>query len=502
MNVLLVNPPTGFSYHSLGISRPPLGLAYLASVLRDHHHVKIIDFNVGNKNWSNYPYSEFDIVGISVDTARYLISLRIARRAQDHGAIVVMGGLHVSFLDKDALASGVVDYVVRNEGEYAFLSLVKFLSKEIPLEEVRGVSYLTDGELIRTPDEPFIHDLDSLPFPARELLPLKLYREKTNGRLMTTLITSRGCPFNCDFCSGSQFFGVRWRARSVENIFEEMELLHRKLNYQALQFVDDNFTLNPDRAIKLSEKIIKHGWDLNWGAWSRVDTIVHNPGMVRIMAKAGLKWTFVGFESGSQEVLNGYGKKALVQDALNAMEILRENDVRVTGSFILGGLDETKDMIKETIKFAKWLDPGTAQFTLLTPYPGTKLYEKVKDRLLTKNWGIYTCLHPTIKLDHVSPKELRRFLILAYFSFYGRLGKFLKNMPFFYALLPSALRPLTSKLFVLRGLNSFSRFPLVFSEILCGHIRSKVRFFLGLLSVKLRSIGQQIGILFRKEQRN
>jgi len=447
MKVLLVNPPTGFSYYSLGIRRPPLGLAYLASVLGDHHQVKIIDFNVGNKNWSKYPYSEFDIVGISVDTARYLISLRIAKLAKNQGAIVVMGGLHVSFLDKDTLESGVVDYVVRNEGEYSFLSLVKFLSKEIPHEEVRGVSYLTDGELGRTPDAPLIHDLDSLPFPARELLPLKLYREKMNGRLMTTLITSRGCPFNCDFCSGSRFFGVRWRARSVESIFEEMELLHKGHKYRALQFVDDNFTLNPDRAIKLSEKIIGRGWDLIWGAWSRVDTIANNPGMARMMAKAGLKWTFLGFESGSQEVLNGYGKKALVQDALNAMEILKENDVKVTGSFILGGLDETKDMMKETIKFAKWLDPGTAQFTILTAYPGTKLYEKVKDRLLSKNWEIYTCLHPTIKLDHVSPEELRRLLILAYLSFYGRLGKFLENMPYFYAMFPSALKPLTSKLF-------------------------------------------------------
>jgi len=447
MKVLLVNPPAGFSYHSLGISRPPLGLAYLASVLRDFHEVKIIDFNVEKQDWNNYPYSEFDIVGISVDTARYLISLRIAGLAKNQGAIVVMGGLHVSFLDKDALESGVVDYVVRNEGEYSFLSLVRFLSKEIPFEEVRGVSYLTDGELRRAPDAPFICDLDSLPFPARELLPLKLYREKTNGRLMTTLITSRGCPFNCDFCSGSQFFGVRWRARSVENVFEEMELLHKGYNYRALQFVDDNFTLNPGRAIKLSEKITGRGWDLIWGAWSRVDAIVNNPGMVRIMAKAGLKWTFLGFESGSQEVLNGYGKKALVQNASKAMEILKENDVKVTGSFILGALDETKDMMKETIKFAKWLDPGTAQFTILTPYPGTKLYEKVKDRLLSKNWEIYTCLHPTIKLDHVSPEELRRLLILAYLSFYGRLGKFLKNMPFFYAMFPSALRPLVSKLF-------------------------------------------------------
>ena len=451
MKVLLVNQPMGFSYGSIGIMRPPLGLAYLASVLRDHHQVKIIDFSVEKQNWNNYPYSEFDIVGISADTSRYLISLRIAKVAKNQGAIVVMGGPHVSFLDKDALESGVVDYVVRNEGEYSFLSLVKFLSKEIPFEEVRGVSYLTNGELSRTPDAPFIYDLDSLPFPARELLPLKLYGEKMNGRPTTTLITSRGCPFNCYFCSSSQFFGVRWRARSAENVFEEMGLLHKKYNYRALSFVDDNFTLDPDRIIKLSQKIIKQRWDLIWGAWSRVDTIAHNPDMVRMMAKAGFKWTFLGFESGSQEVLNEYGKRALVQDALKAMEILKENHVGVTGSFILGALNETKDMMKETINFAKRLNPHTAQFSVLTPYPGTKLYEMVKDRLLTKNWGIYTGSHPVIKLDHVSPEALRMLFIMAYSSFYLRPGKLVENMPYVCKIVPNILKLLASKMFLCKS---------------------------------------------------
>ena len=226
-----------------------------------------------------------------------------------------------------------------------------------------------------------------------------------------------------------------------------MELLHKEYNYRALSFMDDNFTLNPGRVIKLSEKIVEQGWDLIWGALSRVNTIVNNPGMVRMMAKAGLRRIFLGFESGSQEVLDGYGKKALVQDALKAMEILKENDVRVTGSFILGALDETKHMMKETIKFAKRLNPRTAQFTILTPYPGTKLHERVKDRLLSENWETYTCLHPTIRLDHVSPEELKRLFIMAYFSFYGRPGKFVENMSYFYKMFHGAFRPLASELF-------------------------------------------------------
>jgi anaerobic magnesium-protoporphyrin IX monomethyl ester cyclase len=436
MDILLVNPPAGFSYGILGIMRPPLGLAYIASVLRGDHHVRIVDFGVEREDWNRYPYSEFDIVGISADTTRALTALKIAGIAKNQGATVVMGGPHASFMDEEALESGAVDYVVRNEGEYSMLSLVRYLSGDVPFEEVRGVSCIADGKVYRTPDIAFIRDLDSLPFPARNLLSLSAYREKMNGRPMTTLVTSRGCPFDCEFCSASQFSGIAWRARSVENILEEVGLLHEEYGYTAVSFVDDNFTLKPGRAIDLSERIIARGWDIIWAAMTRVDTIVKRPDMVRAMARAGFRWTFIGFESGTQEALDGYGKQATLGDGLKAMEILEENDVAVTGAFILGAPSETKEMMRQTIDFAKRLNPRRAQFSLLTPYPGTRLYENVKDRLLHKNWGLYSGLHPTIDLDHVTPEELRKIQIEAYLSFYGRPGKAVENMSYIWRVFP------------------------------------------------------------------
>jgi radical SAM superfamily enzyme YgiQ (UPF0313 family) len=437
MRVLLVNPPPGFSYGILGISRPPLGLAYLAAVLRDSHEVKIVDFNVERRAWSKYPYQDHDVVGISVDTSRYLVALKIAELAKRRGAVVVMGGPHVSFLDKDALESGVVDYVVRNEGERSFVSLVEFLAKKRPFEDVRGVSYLDNGNFRRTPNEPFIDDLDALPFPARDLLPLELYKEKMNGRRMTTVVTSRGCPYNCEFCSSSEFFGVSWRARSAENIIKEVDLLYNEYGYRAISFVDDNFTLNPARAIKISEMIIAKGWDVIWAAMSRVDTIVKHPEMIRTMARAGFRWTFIGFESGSQESLDAYGKKAQVEDALRAMNILRENKVEVTGAFILGAPGETKAMMRQTIKFARRLNPRRAQFSILTPYPGSKLYMDVQDRLLTRDWEQYSGMHPTMELDHVSSAGMRGIQFEAYSTFYLRPSKAVENVSYIFRGVPS-----------------------------------------------------------------
>ena len=459
MKILLANPPSGFSYGILGISRPPLGLAYIAAILRDHCQVKIVDFSVEKQDWSEYPYGEFDLVGISSDTTRYPVSIEIARLAKQQGATVVMGGPHVSFLDRDALETGVVDYVVRNEGEYSLLSLVEFLRKKKALEDVRGVSYLADGDVCRTPDAPFIDDLDAIPFPARDLLPMKLYKERMNGRLMTTVVTSRGCPFKCEFCSSSRFFGVRWRARSADSILAEVELLHREYKYRAVSFVDDNFTLDPDRAIELSEKMIAQEWDLIWSAMTRVDTVVKNPEMVRTMARAGFKWTFIGFESGSQEALDGYGKKACIADALKAMEILTENGVDVTGAFILGSPDETAQMMRDTIGFAKRLDPRRAQFSLLTPYPGSKTYESVKDRLLTRDWSMYSGLQPVIDMDHVTPEELRKIQIEAYTSFYVRPRKAIQNMSYVWRTFPSAAGFFTRR--VLASTAGLGSYPVV-----------------------------------------
>ena len=437
MKILLVNPPAINLYHRIGLRLAPLGLAYVASVLKKNgHQVKMIDLNVDKISYRTFPYEKFDLVGLSTDTTRFPVSLEIAKSAKKRGTKVVGGGFHVTFMDQEALESGFFDYVVRGEGEYIMSDLVQHLEENLPLNEVKGLSYLQDGMVKRNPSPPLVQDLDSIPFPARELLPLDRYTSAFGRKITTTMVTSRGCPYDCEFCSCSEFSGKRWRTRSVAGIMEEIELLYHKYGYRSISFLDDNFTLNPVRVIKICEEILRKGLDFVWFALTRVDTVIKNEKMIELAKKAGLRQVFVGFESGNQEVLDSYGKKTAVESAFKAVEILKKYKIDVWGSFIIGAFNETKEMIKETIQFAKKLNPHIAQFSILVPYPGSQLYEKVKDKIITKNWEAFWGGAPVMKLAKVSPQEMRSWIIKAHASFYLRPKAFLTTgLPFLYELL-------------------------------------------------------------------
>lgn len=437
MKILLVNPPAINFYHRIGLKLPPLGLAYLASILKEKkHQVRIIDLNVEPYDYRSLPYKDFDLVGISVDTTRYPVSRKIASAAKKHKVEVVMGGPHAAFFDEEILTSDSVDYVVRGEGEYGLLDLAEALENGGVREKVGGISYRENGAWFKNPPRPFIQDLDFLPFPARELLPLNLYTLNMGKRFSATMLTSRGCPFNCDFCSCSEFSGIKWRTRSVENIMEEVSILYNRYGYRAISFLDDNFTLNPNRVMAFCEDILRKGWDIEWWAFSRIDTIVKNEKMVELMSKAGLRQVFIGFESADQETLDGFGKKLDTDNIFKGVEILKRNKIDIWGSFIIGALEENKEKVKETIRFAKKIDPAFAQFSILTPYPGTRLYDAVKHKLLSDNWEIFWGGQPVIRLDKITPKELQRLIIRAYLSFYLRPKKIFQfTLPYLYEIL-------------------------------------------------------------------
>jgi radical SAM superfamily enzyme YgiQ (UPF0313 family) len=225
MNILLINPaPTG-TLKATGVLFPPLGLLYIAAYMeREGHQVVVRDLAI-RKRKENIDFKEYDVVGISTDTTRHRQALQLAESAKTMGCTVVMGGPHPGYVDEEILSTRKVDFIVRGEGEATFSELVAALQKKDGrLHSIQGISFFSNGELVRTPPRPFVENLDSLPLPARHLINMEDYR-RTNfgGRSITPLITSRGCPYQCAFCASSHFFGTRVRTRSIELVLNEIE---------------------------------------------------------------------------------------------------------------------------------------------------------------------------------------------------------------------------------------------------------------------------------------
>ncbi|HBT39296.1 MAG: Radical SAM domain protein [Thermotoga sp. 50_1627] len=433
MKVLLINPAHRGYYFRLGAVYPPLGLMYISSVLkRANHCVTLIDMNVQPFDWQKFDYSDFDVVGISTDTPRFPLAKQIALRAKNRGTITVLGGPHASAEYESILKEGICDYVVLGEGEHTFLQLLESLEHGEPHPQIDGLAYLSEGEIFARPPK-FAQSLDELPFPDRENV--KLYKTKFSGRPATSMVTSRGCPFDCEFCSASQFMGRRIRERSVENVLEELELI-KKMGYGSVIFFDDNFTLNTKRTIKLCEGMLKRNLNFRWWAFARADELLNRKDLLEAMSKSGCKMLFIGFESAEDNVLKEYKKGLSSSIALEVVKLLKKYRIDVFASFVLGALNDTKETIMKTIRFAKKLKASIVQFSILTPYPGTRLYENLKNKLLSRDFSLFDGTHLVFEHPRFSPSELNKIFIKAYYYVYSSPRMiFKRGIPFLLKLL-------------------------------------------------------------------
>lgn len=415
MRILLINPSSFNLYTHIGAQMPPLGIAYLAAVLREGgHSPEIFDMDVmsGRPDYKNY-----HIIGISCLTSTYLKGLEVAREAKNAGRIVVMGGYHPTFMDEEVLKTELVDYVVRGEGEYVFLELVNHIENGIDIEGVKGISWMIGDRLMRTEYAPY-PDVDKIPFPARDLLPLNSYKAFLDERPMASVITSRGCPFNCNFCSSSKFGGLKWRARSVLSVIEEVEILKERYGFSAIDFMDDNFTMSPARVVGISEGFLKGNFNLKWWCLSRADTIVKNEDMVKVAARSGLNMVFLGIESAEENILRSYGKMEDTSTFIRAITLLKKYNIKTWASIMIGATNETRRTASKTINFIKRLNPHTVQISILTPYPGTRLFEEVKGRITSWDWNLYDGAHSVFNTSHLSTKKIQSILRNAYLSVY------------------------------------------------------------------------------------
>jgi radical SAM superfamily enzyme YgiQ (UPF0313 family) len=423
MRVMLISPPAPSAVKEvLGATGPPLGLAYLASIARSEgHDVIIVDSLAEGINLrelkgrmrSFYP----DVIGITATTSMIPDAYEAARVAKEVNpdATVLIGGPHVTFLPEETLNEcKYIDIVVRGEGELIFRELLR----KKDLRDVRGITYRSSGVIKSNPAMPLIPNLDEIPIPAYDLLPMHLYRF---GNLrFGTIITSRGCPFNCIFCSSSLQFGKRWRAHSKERVIEELRILHQDYGVREVEFLDDTFTLDRRRAREISREIVREGLDISWTASSRVNTFDLETG--REMKRAGAHTIYFGIESGSQKILDLIGKGITVEQSISAVKSAKKAKLRALGSFIIGFPEETEDDIRRTIDFSKKVGVDLAQFTIATPYPGTKLWDIANkmNLLLTRDWRKYTTIDVVMKSFYLTERQIKRLLNWAYISFYLR----------------------------------------------------------------------------------
>jgi len=405
---------------------PPLGLGYIVSYLR-HHNVSasLVDCTFLNEKEAlkRIRDSKPKIVGVYSMFSMKRPALRMAKLLKGSCDLLVAGGPLPTLRPEDFLED--FDVAAVGEGEEMMLELVDAVENRHSLSTVKGIVYRrqkSDCEAVSTPPRGLIEDLDSLPFPARDNFDNEAYKRhylKKFGYTITSLITSRGCPFHCDFCSRA-VFGNKFRTRSAENIVDEMETV-KALGYQRIWFADDCFTLNKNRLWSTCDEIIRRRLDIDWECLSRVDTIDEQTALK--MQQAGCVRVFFGLESGNDAVLSLMKKQATVNGAKKAVHTTKSAGIQVGAFFIVGYPGETSKTILDTLKFASSLPLDYLSFTMPYPIPETPLYERVKDQIesedlnqpkhlsLTEHKLIYRSSFSEAKLKFAILKGLAQFQI-------------------------------------------------------------------------------------------
>ena len=409
MNILLMTTPYpveeryGKTIKTIGPSLlPPLGLAYIAAVLRKGGHaVKILDTTILNMSIQQVGdylrNNKFDVIGISVMTPMYknFVETVKAIRPLIGKTAVIAGGPHPSILPAETLKENPgLDYAVFGEGEITFPRLVKAIGEKKDVSEVNGVAYRENSRIRLTRPPVLIEDLDSLPSPALDLIPIEKYTPAPSQYKklpMLHMVTSRGCPFRCTYCSSQSIFGRKYRMHSPERVINDIKDMIKKYNAKEIFFLDDLFTINKKWINEFCDKLIGEGIHkkICWSCNSRVDLV--DLDLLKKMKKAGCWQIHFGIESGSQRLLDLIKKGITLEQSRNAVKLCKKTGIKTRAYFMLGLPTETREESIRTIEFAKEIDPDYVKFSLTTPYPGTELFDIVKKEgnLKSTSWDIY-----------------------------------------------------------------------------------------------------------------
>jgi len=464
--VLFINPPFvhygGVEGH--GGKNTPLNLAYLASYLREQKNdveVKIIDAE-GLELSLEQLYEQVDvfspnIVGITCPTPVYYIVKGICSelKKKDNEVPIVLGGPHPTALPNDILNDMDADMAVIGEGEETFVELVRAIENHQDLDSIPGIAFKENGTIKVNPRRTLISNLDILPFPAKDLLPIDKYylppTKRIKSERATNMVTSRGCPFACTFCMARTIWGRKTRLRGVQNVIDEIKENVEYYGLTEFSFHDELFTFNKKRVISLCREILDQGLDISWVCQARAGSV--DLDMLRIMKEAGCGKIAFGFESGNQRILNLMNKKESLQNAVESVKLCKKAGIGVEGAFILGYPGEDLQSIQDTINFALRVDCETVAFFIAIPYPGTELYiEALEKEYLKKDpdWREFapvSNLKSPMIIPNFTQEELQKWKRKAYRSYYLRPTYILRKL--------SGLRTVADIKDIFRGFKIF-----------------------------------------------
>jgi radical SAM superfamily enzyme YgiQ (UPF0313 family) len=411
------------------LNQPPLGLLYIGAMLEsDGHNVEILDYymeNITREKLEKYLLSS-DAVGMTVLTDDYKAAAEISKMIKeiDPNIPIIIGGPHCTFLQKRSLKDiPYADICVVGEGEYVILDLVKYFKGEKKLADIHGIHYRNNGTINSGKQLKVINNLDDLPFPARHLVDKYDYGNFSCGykfkKRVTALVSSRGCPFHCRFCTRYSNVIKEWgfRQRSAENVAKEIQELDGR--YRTALIVDDNFLADNKRAHKILDMLLEKGNNVELmieGA--RVDSA--NRELYQKMKKANVKYIGYGIESGNQDVLDFYRKNFTIKQVKEAVSLAREMNFFINATFILGAPIETEQHIKNTIKFACSLPIDVASFIPLRYLMGSQLWNEAVENKKISNDTYAVTADSNKGLGNFPFEELTKYTNQAFKAFYFR----------------------------------------------------------------------------------
>jgi anaerobic magnesium-protoporphyrin IX monomethyl ester cyclase len=437
--VLFVEPPKDVWFVMGEYLPPPYGLLQLAAFLEAKVkgvEIEVVDCQAMSLDWNGLEkrVESFgpDVVATSgFASCNVYVAARTFELAKKlkPDAVTVGGGQHFTTLAQESLeAYPELDVIVRGEGEETLVDLVKAVGKKSGFSRVKGISFRHGEEIRHNPSRSMMENLDDLPFPGYHFV--KDFVHRYHFSMMAGQNTrygmveaSRGCPHRCVFCSQWRHWQGTWRHKSVKRIAEEMEFLYRDYGSRLLWLTDDNFGLDK-RMDELCDELIRRGFsgdDVTCFMQARVDDVVRNPSLLTKMSRAGFNWLLLGVESGSESTLDSFHKGIKPEDTASAVKLLRQNGIFSQASCIIGERKETRKSLDDLREFINYVDPDLAIFMILTPFPGTDLYEEALRQgwIEDRNWANYDMVHAIMPTESLTRDQVQRELVNCYRSFYG-----------------------------------------------------------------------------------